>query len=66
MSGEGSALTKYMKGELEMTYAEQFEQMPFVFKLTIGFVGGLALMFAGVVAMTLLLVILKVAIGGLC
>ena len=66
IDGEGSALTENTKGELEMTYADRFEQMPFVEKMFIAFIGMVVMSLAGLVAMTLVLVILKIAIGGIC
>jgi hypothetical protein len=49
-----------------MTYVDQFEEMPLVGNVCVAFFGALALMFAGLVAITMLLVILKVAIVGVC
>ena len=61
-----SALSVNVKGDFKMTYAVQFEQMPLVAKMFVVFVGGAALMFVGLVGMTLILVILKVLIFGVC
>ena len=49
-----------------MTYADRFEQMPFVEKMFIAFIGMVVMSLAGLVAMTLVLVIFKIAIGGIC
>jgi hypothetical protein len=64
--GKGSALTESMKGEFEMTITDRIEQMPAVEKVFIASVGVAALMLAAMVAMTLLLVVFKIAIGGIC
>lgn len=49
-----------------MTYADRLEEIPFVAKFAVAFAGGAALMVAGLIAMTFFLLVLKIAIVGLC
>ena len=55
-----------MKGEFEMTIVDRFEEMGLIEKTFIGVIGGVLMIVGGMVALTLLLVIFKVAIGGIC
>lgn len=49
-----------------MIYVDRSEQMPFVAKFAVAFVGGAALMVAGLISMTLFLFIFKIVIFGVC
>ena len=49
-----------------MTITDRLEQIPAPGKVLLALVTVAALMFAGLAAMTLLLIVFKIAIGGIC
>ena len=49
-----------------MTYADRLEEIPFVAKFGVAFVGGAAWMVAGLIGMPFFLLVLKIAVVGLC